>query len=387
MNFEDLISKCILQVRKECSFFGALMMFAPVQETKAIETAATDGKSILVNRGFFEELNSSEQNALLLHEVLHLALLHCIRRGSRDAWFWNVAADIVVNDLITRNTSFKLPKGAIKEPKYADQSVEEIYEKILKSGSYKKIEPQLVDILKPGDDAGEDKCHEMLSDSQQAEIETYWKDKLQVLKNQFKEFGSNTTGGLPAGMDRDVSEILEPEVDWRHALWKYVGKTPSDFDELDRRFFHRGLYLEGLMTESLEVSVCIDTSGSVSDDLINQFMSELRGIIQSYPHVKVKFFSCDCELAGPFDLSQVDEIPKIYGGGGTSFVPFFKYLEEHKDQNSTSQRAAIYLTDGYEEFPKFVPSDPVLWIVSKDGEQTSAFPFGEVIRISTESWS
>ena len=158
------------------------MMFAPVQETKAIETAATDGKSILVNRGFFEELNSSEQNALLLHEVLHLALLHCIRRGSRDAWFWNVAADIVVNDLITRNTSFKLPKGAIKEPKYADQSVEEIYEKILKSGSYKKIEPQLVDILKPGDDAGEDQCHEMLSDSQQAEIETYWKDKLQVLK-------------------------------------------------------------------------------------------------------------------------------------------------------------------------------------------------------------
>ena len=94
-------------------------------------------------------------------------------------------------------------------------------------------------------------------------------------------------------------------------LWKYVGKTPSDFDELDRRFFHRGLYLEGLMTESLEVSVCIDTSGSVSNDLINQFMSELRGIIQSYPHVKVKFFSCDCELAGPFDLSQVDEIPKF----------------------------------------------------------------------------
>ena len=90
--------------------------------------------------------------------------------------------------------------------------------KILKSGSYKKIEPQLVDILKPGDDAGEDQCHEILSDSQQAEIETYWKDKLQVLKNQFKEFGSNTTGGLPAGMDRDVSEILEPEVDWRHAL-------------------------------------------------------------------------------------------------------------------------------------------------------------------------
>jgi predicted metal-dependent peptidase len=51
-----------------------------------------------------------------------------------------------------------------------------------------------------------------------------------------------------------------------------------------------------------------------------------------------------------------------------------------------SHKVSIYLTDGYEEFPKFVPSDPVMWLVSADGEKTSKFPFGEVIRISTESW-
>ena len=76
------------------------------------------------------------------------------------------------------------------------------------------------------------------------------------------------------------------------------------------------------MTESLEVSVCIDTSGSVSNDLINQFMSELRGIIQSYPHVKVKFLVVIVSLWVHLTY-LVDEIPKIYGGGGTSFVPFF----------------------------------------------------------------
>ena len=51
-----------------------------------------------------------------------------------------------------------------------------------------------------------------------------------------------------------------------------------------------------------------------------------------------------------------------------------------------SHKVSIYLTDGYEEFPKFVPKDPVMWLVSADGEETSEFPFGEVIRISTESW-
>ena len=57
-------------------------------------------------------------------------------------------------------------------------------------------------------------------------------------------------------MDREVENILEPEL-IGGTLWKYVGRTPADFDDLDRRFLYRGLYLEGLMTEALEVSVCV----------------------------------------------------------------------------------------------------------------------------------
>ena len=125
---------------------------------------------------------------------------------------------------------------------------------------------------------------------------------MQVLKNSnmansSDKFGSNTTGGFPDGMDREVENILEPEVNWRHALWKYVGRTPADFDDLDRRFLYRGLYLEGLMTEALEVSVCVDTSGSVSRDLIDQFVAEINGILKSYQHVKCDFFFFDCQLS------------------------------------------------------------------------------------------
>ncbi|SVD77611.1 uncharacterized protein METZ01_LOCUS430465, partial [marine metagenome] len=110
MNFEDIITKSILQIRKECSFFGALMLFAKIILSKEIATAATDGRTIFINDKFLSALKSSEQNALLLHEVLHMALLHCIRIGSRDPMIWNIAADIVVNNLITLNTPFQLPK-------------------------------------------------------------------------------------------------------------------------------------------------------------------------------------------------------------------------------------------------------------------------------------
>ena len=133
MEFKEIIQKCILQVRKECVFFGALMLFAEIRETNKIPTAATDGLVLFFNKDFLFSLSSSEQNALMLHEVLHMALLHVSRRENRDPHIWNIAADIVVNDLIQRNTSFKLPKGAIFDEQYRDKSVEYIYEKLLKN--------------------------------------------------------------------------------------------------------------------------------------------------------------------------------------------------------------------------------------------------------------
>ena len=357
--FEEIISKCKLQVRKECQFFGALMLFASIKETKKYDTACTDGKNIYFNMNFLKSLNSSEQNALMLHEVLHMALLHVTRRQNRDPKIWNIAADIVVNDLILRNTSFRIPKGAIIDKTYRDKSVEFIYESLLKNNKYKKHKSYIQDLKDSG-------TNDNSSQADGLEIESYWKDKIQVLKNSdmvnnSDKFGSNTTGGLPDGMDREVENILEPEVNWRHALWKYVGRTPADFDDLDRRFLYRGLYLEGLMTEALEVSVCVDTSGSVSRDLIDQFVAEINGILKSYPHVKCDFFFCDCELSGPFKISSPEEIPVLKGGGGTSFVPFFKYLEKNNENHMGSHKVSIYLTDGYEEFPKFVPKDPVMW--------------------------
>jgi len=392
--FSEIISKCKLQVRKECQFFGALMLFASIKKSDRIDTAATDGKDIFFNENFLKNLKSSEQNALMLHEVLHMALLHVTRRQSRDPYIWNIAADIVVNDLILRNTKFKLPKGAIVDDQYSDKSVEYIYESLFKNNKYKQKQYQLVisDIEKPSSESesGGSESNE-INDMEIQEIESYWRDKIQVIKNSdaisnSEEYGSNTTGGLPAGMEREVENILEPEINWRHALWKYVGRTPADFDDLDRRFLYRGLYLEGLMSEALEVSVCVDTSGSVSRDLIDQFVGEINGILRSYPHVKCDFFFCDCALSGPYEVTNIKDVPTLRGGGGTSFIPFFKYLENNNNNIMGSHKVSIYLTDGYEEFPNFVPSDPVMWLVSADGEKTSKFPFGEVIRISTESW-
>ena len=396
--FEEIIQKCILQVRRECSFFGSLMLFAEIEKSKTLPTAATDGRKIFFNEEFLNSLPSQEQNALMLHEVLHMALLHVIRRQNRDPFIWNIAADIVVNDLIKRNTSFPLPKGAIVDNRFQDKSVEYIYEALLKSGGYKGYKLPIADILIPseidnGDGEGKSSktkdinISKSLSGEEIDEIEAFWKDKMEILKNTPEHQLSKTQGNLPAGIGQEISTILEPEVDWRHALWKYVGKTPADFDELDRRFIYKGLYLESLLTEAVEVSVCIDTSGSVSDELLMQFTGELKGILRSYPNVKCSLFFADTDLAGPYEIDRIEQMPKAIGRGGTSFVPFFDYLKKHGEENSLlgNNKLSIYFTDGFGDFPQQEPDNPTMWLVCKDGLETNGFPFGEVVRISTES--
>lgn len=396
--FEEIIQKCILQVRRECSFFGSLMLFAEIETSKSLSTAATDGKKIFFNEKFLKSLSSSQQNALMLHEVLHMALLHVTRRQRRDPHIWNIAADIVVNDLILRNTSFKLPDGAIIDNKFQDKSVEYIYEILLKTKKYKKYDLMINDILQPGsgnqekEEEGKSEIEKettiQLSEEEIDEIESFWRDKMEILKNADQHQLNNGKGSLPAGIGQEISTILEPEVDWRHALWKYVGKTPADFDDLDRRFIHKGLYLESLLTEAVEVSVCIDTSGSVSDELLKQFAGELKGILRSYPNVKCSLFYADCALNGPYEIDRIEQMPKAVGRGGTSFVPFFDYLKKHNQENSLlgNNKISIYFTDGYGDFPESEPENPTMWLVCKDGLESSRFPFGEVVRISTESW-
>ena len=380
MDLSKIISKCILQIRKDSPFFASLMLFAPIVESQSIDTAATDGKNILINNTFFSSLSSSEQNAVMLHEVLHLALLHVFRMNNRNSKVWNIAADIVVNDLIDLNTSFTLPKGAIRDKSFRKKSVEYVYEQLIKNKKkLKLLKLHHPDLISDRTDITQTK---QIDENEQHEIETYWKDNIQVLQKSAEI--NKDKGSIPGGLEAEIATVLEPEVDWRTALWKFVAKTPSDFDEYDRRFFYRRLYLEGLDSESINVSVCIDTSGSVSDHLLEQFMGELKGILRSYPHVTCDLFYADWSLNGPYEIDSIEGVPKVIGRGGTSFKPFFNYIKKNND-HFNSNKALIYLTDGYGDFPKDA-SAPTMWIVCKDGLETNQFPFGDVIRISTEGF-
>ena len=125
---QKIISASLLRLRMRSPFFATLALFARFIPTQTIPSAATDGKDIFYNPDFLLSLPSSQQDGLILHEVLHAALLHVLRRGVRDKQTWNIAADIVVNGIICQQGYFKLPEGGIRDTKLEHLSVEEIYE-------------------------------------------------------------------------------------------------------------------------------------------------------------------------------------------------------------------------------------------------------------------
>ena len=190
---------------------------------------------------------------------------------------------------------------------------------------------------------------------------------------------TTSQGTLPAGMERELGALDTAQLDWRSYLWRYLVKTPTDYTEFDRRFIGRGLYLETLQGESVKVYVAVDTSGSIDDRLLKMFLSEVGGILNSYPHLECELYYADADVYGAFELNPDSKIPQPQGGGGTSFVPFFNKISDRWDGMMTA--VCVYLTDGYGTFPDTAPELPVLWVVTPGGLDLSQFTFGETVRL------
>lgn len=383
---QKIISASLLRLRMRSPFFATLALFARFIPTQTIPIAAADGKDIYFNPDFLLSLPPSQQDGLLLHEVLHTALLHVLRRGVRDKQIWNIAADIVVNGVIYQQGYFELPPGGIRDTKLENLSVEEIYELLQQQPKCPHClsNPDLLETA-PGDSKGEGHSSssqqtknksDSLSTAKKAELENHWRNAMQ----QAAVIARTTSQGkLPARMERELTALDAAQLDWRSYLWRYLVKTPTDYTEFDRRFIGRGLYLETLQGESVKVYVAVDTSGSIALAQLKMFLSEVNGIKNSYPHLECELYYADAEVYGAYELNPDSEIPQPQGGGGTSFIPFFDRISDRWDGITT--QVCVYLTDGYGTFPKNPPQLPVLWVVTPGGLDLNQFPFGEAVRL------
>jgi predicted metal-dependent peptidase len=362
-------------------FLGSLLLFAETVSTDSISTAATNGRQIFINPEFFNGLTLDQQEAILLHEVLHAALLHVPRGIGRHAKRWNIAADIVINGVLARE-GFALPKDSIRAEALEQFSVEEVYD-LLEEPPWAEQDLFLVssDLLMQGGMSDEQgPMTGSLGQEQAREMEAHWRSALEQA-NVMAE--SLLQGSLPASLHRELQTLKGGQLNWRHYLWRYLVRTPIDFRDFDRRFVGKRIYLETLEGETVSVAVCVDTSGSINNEQIRIFLSEVQSILLAYPHLDCQLYYADAALHGPYVLTTHANLPTPIGGGGTDFRPFFTQLT--RDNSPWTTTVAVYLTDGYGYFPFQTPPFPVLWVVTPGGRDSAHFPFGETVRLLGES--
>ena len=361
------ISKAKTALILEHPFIGSVALNMPMSIDNSVPTAATNGKRVLFNEEFCNGLSDEELKFLVAHECMHPMLEHNFRRGERDAYKWNQAADYVINKLLTDEGIGKMPEqGLLDETIYLNGG-----------GTSDGIFNLLPDTPDDGQGNGGqgqplDSCEDgQGSPAEVSQQQAEWKVKVAQAAQSAKMMGK-----MSAGLERLVDAILKPKVDWRDVLQRFVVKCRSDqrsWARPNRRFLSQGLYLPSVSGESLgEIAFAVDCSGSIGQDEINQFASEITTVWQDQRPTKVHVIYFDSEVSHYDEFEQEDEpVVKPHGGGGTAFSPVFKYMMEH----GIEPVACIFLTDLCCDDFGDAPDYPVLWVSTHDDKA----PFGEVV--------
>ena len=158
-------------------------------------------------------------------------------------------------------------------------------------------------------------------------------------------------GRVPAGIARMISDLTEPKMDWRQLLRmniQSIFKSNFSFTRPNRKSQHCGAVLPGMMNEeTIDVSICIDMSGSISNKQAQAFLGEISGMMEAFDGYKVHIFCFDTDTYNPQDFTS-ENMDSIHtyepqGGGGTDFDVIFSYL---KEAGNVPKRLIVF-TDGY----------------------------------------
>jgi predicted metal-dependent peptidase len=349
----------------EHPFVGTIAIGMPFEFDENIPTAATNGKRIKFNPTFVNELTDEEVKFLVAHECFHPMLEHNFRRGGRQPRRWNMAADYVINKLLVDDSIGRMPKMGLHDPNIynAGHGTSEGIYNILPEQDENSGTDGLLDNCEDGDG----------SPAEQAQAAAEWKVKVAQAAQAAKMMGK-----MSANMQRLVDEVLQPKVDWRDVLQRFLVKCRNDqrsFSRFNRRFIAQGMYLPSVSGEAMgEIVFAVDCSGSIDQHTVNQFAAEIAKVKDDLMPTRIHVMYFDSEVSHVESYEQHDDLDiKPHGGGGTDFAPVFEQIVER----GINPVAIVFLTDLCCNSFGDEPDAPVLWVTTDPGTA----PFGEVVEM------
>jgi len=414
---EQRIERCHVQMMKHKNFclFSGLFMIGKVSvvDKDLPFTAQTNGLDVTYGRGFVDTLNDKQLAFLILHENMHKAYRHLIvweKLYKENAVLANMACDYVINlqihdyDQQQEVTEFPTTPdgknlGCLDEAYRgmdAHQVFLELVKKYGKNAGKKKVyvigqgsQPSdgndegegegLPEGLDEHDWEGAQSMSEQEKEAQAKEVESALRQ------------GSILVGKMGGNVDRNISEMLVPKINWKDALREFVksvtqGKDQTTWRRLHKRYIASDIIMPSSYDEKVGgIVIGIDTSGSIGTDELTQFLSEVKSICDEVSPEKIDVLYWDTHVASRetyqgSELSNLVESTKPAGGGGTEPACVPKYIHKHDMKGE----CLLMLTDGY--IPDQEPSNwninmPVLWCVKGNRHFNDGKVVGKVVHV------
>ncbi|NEV63206.1 vWA domain-containing protein [Thiorhodococcus minor] len=395
-------------------FLGALVLRLPMQAANPdwCPTTATDARTFYFNPDYIDSLTSSQTEFMLAHEALHCALSHFARRQHRVQHKWDLACDYAINPLLIED-GLAPPPNALVMPLFKGLTAEEIYPLIeddddsetldkhaydqenqqggSRSGlSEKDLDRQSSPPPTTGDrDEGAEQGAESqpeqgsgtgasapppLTPDERESLSVQWRQRLAGAAQQAMQAGK-----LGGELARQIDHLLQPQLPWRSLLARYLTALSREDYSYQRPSRREGDFiLPSLRSHQIDLTVAIDTSGSIRDDELEEFIAEIDAL-KGQVSARITLLPCDAALCedAPFRFEPWEEFKRpeaINGGGGTDFRPVFEWIEREGAQPDL----LIYFTDAKGKSPGQEPPYPVVWLV----KGREAVPWGQRIQLN-----
>jgi len=326
-------------------------------------TAAVDGRNLYYNTQFFNKMNNKEIEFVIAHEILHCVFDHLGRRDDRDPMLYNISADYKVNNLLVRDRIGQKPSfiDCFQDFKYETFTSEEIYDELKEKYDEDELKAlgelldEHVDWEKPQQGQGNTPTPQNGAPGTSTRP-SYSKEELKKIRDEIKDGMMQAAqaagaGNTPAEITRMIKELTEPKMNWRELLRQQIQSTIRNdytFSRPSRKGWHIGAVLPGMnFMDTIDVAIGIDMSGSIGNSQAEDFLGEVKGIMEEYKEYNIKLWCFDTKVYNEEDFSAdggTDLLDyQVKGGGGTDFDANWIYMKDHDIQ----PKKFIMFTDGY----------------------------------------
>ena len=390
MDKQKSLSKISKELMLKEPYYGFFLIMLNKVWRKDLPTAGVSKNGInfqlAINEDFWTSLSEMHQMGLLKHELLHIAFGHLTSfKSFKNKRLANVAMDMEINQFIDKDW---LPEGGIDINNYEDLNLDRkagcryYYDKLNqfqdekdKNGTCGNEEmDKLLDQVASGD-VPDHSTWEEFEDLSEAEKKLIEKQLQKVLADA-KEQTIKKRGNVPGEIEGVIviEEIVAPKFDWRGYIRRFTGVSTKVFTKKIRRKENRRFSDNpGLKIKMKQhMLLAIDTSGSVSDSELQEFMGEIHHIYKV--GVDITMIQCDTSIRSIEPYKGKHEI-NVAGRGGTEFDPVLDYY----NANQKKYTSLVYFTDG-ECYTSVVPKGNVLWVLSERSHMNESLP-GKVIKL------